>query len=140
MPVVAQGPGMNREVETRCRSNVRPVLVALVAAAVIILAAFVAKGYPRGSGARIALALVEGIATAVCIVFSVWSLRHLDELQRKIQLEALAIAFVGTGVLGAGYGFLQSAGLPQIDWGAFIWPAMVGLWAIGYAVASRRYR
>lgn len=140
MPVVAQAPGMNQEKESWCRANTRQLAVALVAAAVIIAAAFVARGYPRGSGTRIALALVEGIATAVCIVFPVWSLRHLDELQRKIQLEALAIAFIGTAVLGAGYGFLQSAGLPQIDWGTFIWPAMVGLWAIGYAVASRRYR
>jgi hypothetical protein len=140
MLLVAQAPGMNQERESWCRTNTRQLAVALVAAAVIIVAALVAKGYPRGSGARIALALVEGIATAVCVVFPVWSLRHLDELQRRIQLEALAIAFVGTGVLGAGYGFLQSAGLPPIDWGAFLWPAMVGLWAIGYAVASRRYR
>ena len=140
MLLVAQASGMNQERESWCRTNTRQLAVALVAAAVIIVAALVAKGYPRGSGARIALALVEGIATAVCVVFPVWSLRHLDELQRRIQLEALAIAFVGTGVLGAGYGFLQSAGLPPIDWGAFLWPAMVGLWAIGYAVASRRYR
>jgi len=140
MLLVAQAPGMNQERESWCRTNTRQLGVALLAAAVIIVAALVAKGYPRGSGARIALALVEGIATAVCVIFPVWSLRHLDELQRRIQLEALAIAFVGTGVLGAGYGFLQSAGLPQIDWGAFIWPAMVGLWAIGYVVASRRYR
>jgi putative transcriptional regulator len=42
---------------------------------------------------------------------------HLDELQRKIQLEALALAFIGTGILGAGYGFLWDAGVAPGDWG-----------------------
>jgi len=115
-------------------------LIALAAAVVIIGAAIVARGYPRGSGMRIALAVVQGIATAVCIFVPVWSLRRLDELQRRIQLEALAFSFCGTGALGAGYGFLQNAGLPPIEWGAIIWPAMVGLWAVGFVVANWRYR
>jgi hypothetical protein len=140
MPGEAEAPGVNRGGEPWSRSKTGLLAVALVAAGVVVAAAFVARGFPRGSGARLALALVQCLATAVCVLFPVWSLRHLDELQQKIQLEALALAFIGTGVLGAGYGFLQNAGLPQIDWGALIWPAMVGLWAIGYAVASRRYR
>jgi len=45
-----------------------------------------------------------------------------------------------TGVLATGYGFLVSAGLPNIDWGTVIWPAMVGFWALGVVIASRRYR
>jgi hypothetical protein len=114
--------------------------VALGAAAVIIGAAIVARGLPRGSGARIALAVVQSLATAVCVFFPIASLRRLDELQRRIQLEALALAFFGTGVLGAGYGFLQNAGLPEIDWGAILWPTMVGLWAVGFVLANRRYR
>jgi len=118
----------------------RLTLIALAAALVIIGAAIAARGYPHGSGTRIALALAQGIATAVCIFVPVWSLRSLDELQQRIQLEALAFAFCGTGVLGAGYGFLQNAGLPPIDWGAILWPAMVGLWAAGLAVANWRYR
>src|SRR5262249_46662519 len=97
----------------------------LAAAAVIIAAALWSHAWPRGSWQRIALALVEGIATAFAIVMPFRSLRRLDEMQQRIQLEALAFAFFGTGALGAGYGFLESAGLPRIDWGAVIWPAMV---------------
>lgn len=122
------------------RRNAFPVGVALVAAAVILGAAILAKGRPPGSAARIALAVVQGLATAACIVVSVRSIRGLDELQRQIQLEALAFAFVGTGILGAGYGFLQNAGLPAIDWGTVLWPAMVGLWALGFLVSNWRYR
>ena len=53
---------------------------------------------------------------------------------------ACAIAFFGTGVLGAGYGFLESAGLPHLDWGLWIWPGMAFLWAAGTAIAARRYK
>ena len=124
----------------RSRRNAAPIGVALLAAAVILGAAVLAKGQPQGSAIRIALAVVQGLATAACIVVSIRSIRTLDELQRKVQLEALAFAFVGTAILGAGYGFLQNAGLPAIDWGGILWPAMVGLWAVGFAVANWRYR
>ena len=115
-------------------------LLALGAAAVIIVAAIVAKGYPKGSAVRIALALVQGIATGFVVVMPWWQLRRLDEMLQRIQLEALSIAFFATGLLAAGYGFLESAGLPHIDWGTVIWPVMVGLWALGLIIAWRRYR
>lgn len=102
---------------TSMSSTLDIMLIASAAAIVIVGAALVAKGYPRGSWVRIALALVQGIATAVVILLPVWNLRYLDELQRRIQLEALAFAFLGTAVLGVGYGSLQNAGLPQIEWG-----------------------
>lgn len=131
---------MSGEGVSACRATKNQILVALAAAVVILAAALVGRGYPKGSGMRLALAIVETLATAVCLIVPAWSVGHLDELQRKIQLEALALAFIGTGILGAGYGFLLDAGVMPGDWGGFIWPAMVGLWAIGYVVASRRYR
>ena len=109
-------------------------------AAVIIAAAVAAKSFERGSAMRIAMAAVQTLATAVVIVAPVQAIRRLDELQQRIHLEALAFAFAGTGVLATGYGFLINAGLPNIDWGALVWPVMVGLWAIGLAFANRRYR
>ena len=65
--------------------------------------------------------------------------RGIDELQRKIQLEALAFAFTVTVGLTLSYGFLQNAGLPQLS---CIWvgAAMGLLWAVGEALARRRYR
>jgi MFS family permease len=118
----------------------RFIAFALVWAAVVVGAAFVATKYPRGSAIRLVLAAVQGIATGAIIVSSMLSLRRLDEMQQRVQLEALAMAFAGTGVLATAYGFLVNAGLPNIDWGAVTWPAMVGLWAIGLAIANRRYR
>ena len=114
--------------------------LALATAVAIVAAAWVGRHFPPRSPARIAIALVQGAASAVLIVAIARPLRHLDELQRRIQLEALALAFAGTGILGTSYGFLINAGLPEIDWGSWIWPVMTVLWVVGLVVASRRYR
>jgi hypothetical protein len=118
----------------------RYIVLALVMALVIVAAALGMKPFPPGSKERIAFALVQGVATAVVIVVPWRGLRQLDEMQQRIQLEALSIAFVGTAVLCSTYGFLENAGLPHLEWGAFIWPIMVLLWAIGTVIACRRYR
>jgi chromate transport protein ChrA len=112
-----------------------------VACAVVVVGvALLARSYPRGSSMRIALAAVQGIATGAVIITSMLRLRQLDELQQRVQLEALAIAFAGTGVIATAYGFLVNAGLPDIDWGALVWPLMVALWVLGLLYANRRYR
>src|SRR5262252_31627 len=113
---------------------------ALLAAVVILGAALAAKQFERGSAPRIALALLQGLASASAVILPVRSIRALDELQQRIQLEALAFAFAGTGVLTTTYGFLATAGLPAIDWGTYVWPVMVLLWAIGVAMGKLRYR
>ena len=122
-----------------CREP-RMILLSLGLASVMIADACFSRGFERGSAMRIALAAVNGGVSGIVIVFTLLSIRSLDELQQRIQLEALAIAFAGTGVLGTTYGFLQSAGLPPIEWGVWIWPGMVTLWALGMLVARRRYR
>ena len=118
----------------------RYIVLALVMALVIVAAALGSKPFARGSKERIAFALIQGVATAVVIVMPWRGLKQLDEMQQRIQLEALSIAFVGTALLGSTYGFLENAGLPRLEWGGFIWPVMVLLWAIGTVIACRRYR
>jgi len=63
----------------------------------------------------------------------------MDELQRRIQFEAMAFAFTLTAVLTLSYGFLQNAGVPALNW-VWVWPLMGILWGIGMVIARRRYR
>jgi hypothetical protein len=133
-------PSQNVPTRKRLCWDPKFMLLALLAAGVIIAAALVSTAFPRGSWQRIALAVVEAVATTGAVLMPVRTLRRLDEMQQRIQLEALAFAFFGTGILGISYGFLESAGMPRLDWGAVLWPAMVGLWALGTFLSSRRYR
>jgi hypothetical protein len=79
----------------------------------------------------------------VPIVFVLWavqrSIARMDELQRSVQLEGVAFACVGTGILTFAYGFLEGVGLPHLSW-TLVLPLMFGLWGIGVALAGRRYR
>lgn len=129
---------MNRSPQS-CYSP-RFMVFALGCAVLVIGAALLARTFERGSAARLTLAVIQGAATGAVIVTSMLRLRRLDEMQQRVQLEALAMAFAGTGVLGTAYGFLVNAGLPDIEWGALVWPVMVGLWAVGLLFANRRYR
>jgi len=76
-------------------------------------------------------------------IFVIWAimrqLYRLDELQRRVQFEALAFAFAGTAFLSFGYGFLEGLSYPRLSL-FVVWPTMAVLWVVGLFVAARRYR
>lgn len=121
-------------------SDPRYLGLALAGALFILAAAWLGKDLPRGAPLRLLLAVGQGAATALIILLSLRGLRELDELQRRIHLEALLVAFAGTAILATGWGFLELAGAPEVRWGLWIWPAMSLLWAVGLVFARRRYR
>jgi hypothetical protein len=65
--------------------------------------------------------------------------REVDELQKQIQLEALAFGFISAAGLTFTYGFLQNAGLPELSW-IWVFPVMDICWVVGLVAARRRYR
>jgi len=64
--------------------------------------------------------------------------RGLDELQRRIQLEAVAFSFLGTCFITLTWAFQQNAGLPRFDV-SWVAPLLIALWGIGLGIAKRRY-
>jgi hypothetical protein len=88
---------------------------------------------------RFLVALAPVAAVVLAAVAFVRFLSRMDELQRRIQLGALAFGFGGSGLLTFTYGWLENAGLPSLS---YIWvlPLMIALWGIGVAVGHRRYR
>jgi len=67
------------------------------------------------------------------------SVRAMDEMQRRIQLEAYATALVGTLLTTIGYGFLQKVGMPHENW-AWVSIVVFVFYMIGYFAAARHYR
>jgi len=64
--------------------------------------------------------------------------RGLDELQRRIQLEAVVFSFLGTCFITLTWAFQQNAGLPRFDV-SWVAPLLIFLWGIGVGIAKRRY-
>lgn len=113
---------------------------AMVSYAVVLVAVIaVLNNIGAGSGWRAPLVLLPMAPLVLAFLAFVRYLDRMDELQRRIQMEALAFAFGGTALLTFGYGFLQLVGYPQVSW-LFVWPIMAVLWMAGKARADRRYR
>jgi len=108
-------------------------------AVVLLISVFLTKHSPSSAWWRIPLALVPLIPVFFALQTFLRFFSHLDELQRRIQLEAFALSFGVTCVVTWSYGLLEYIGFPGVSW---IWipPFMIILWRIGVAIASRRYQ
>ncbi|KGJ05323.1 hypothetical protein SAMN04487972_10625 [Paracoccus halophilus] len=89
--------------------------------------------------ARILIALSPMLPAAFICGAVVWSIRQMDELQRKLQFEALALSFSGTALITFGYGFLEGAGFPKISMFA-VWPLMAAIWFVGVVIGRLRFK
>ena len=85
------------------------------------------------------VALTPLIPATFALIAYLRFVSRMDELGRRIQLEALAFGFGAAGMITFAYGFLENAGFPQLSY-IWVFPAMIFLWGIGGAIASRRYR
>ena len=61
--------------------------------------------------------------------------RELDEMQKRIQMEAFAFSLGLTSILTFTYGLMERAGLPQISL-IWVFPLSVMLWGIGHLFAN----
>ena len=92
---------------------------------------------PSGAAAYVAAAVPIALSIAGVLTW-VHFLRHADELQRKIQLEAMALGFGAGFVVSYGLGVLVRAGLPPVD-ATTPFTAMVLCYVLGILVSGRRY-
>lgn len=90
---------------------------------------------------RVMLALLPTTVFALFLWSFIKSVRAADELERRIQLEALAIAFPLGLLLLTTLGLTQRAvALNVQDWSYnHIWPMFVLFYIAGLAFARRRY-
>ena len=106
--------------------------------AVLLTLPSLAVGTLESDVGRITLALLPMLPVAFLCWVIIRTIRHMDELQRKVQFEALALAFAGTALITFGYGFLEDAGLPRLSM-FVVWPLMAILWAGGVIIGRVRY-
>ena len=122
-------------------------ILVIAAGAVLMMAylGFVAvtkRGEQLAPMVRVAAGLLAVGAFALFIAAEIRVLRGLDEMHRRIQLEALAIAFPTAILLVFTLGVLERAGI--VVWGfqrlRDVWPLVALPYVIGLAIATRRYR
>lgn len=94
---------------------------------------------PLARPLRAALALLPVLGGFGVIWAVLREQRRVDELARRILQESLAFAFAGTMVVAVSWGLLENVGFPHVS-AAWLAPVGAFLWALGEALAKRRYR
>jgi hypothetical protein len=97
----------------------------------------------RKSGLPRSWVIISASAAFASAVLAFWNLvrvlRSADELQRRINYQALAFAYSGTLIITLGYSLLEGIALPHLG---HLWVCglMVVLWSVGLILSSRRYQ
>jgi hypothetical protein len=92
-----------------------------------------------GQDVQIIIVLVPAIPGIWFLVSLGRAIASLDELQRRIQLEAIAIGFGISGMFALTYGLLGMVGVPQTSW-MYVPVVMVFGWFLGKLWTLWRYR
>ncbi len=88
---------------------------------------------------KIALALLPLLPVAYAVRELVRVIGVFDELQRRIQFEAIAVSSLITCFGTLAWGLLEKAGLPVLPV-VLVTPLFCGIYGIALVVISRRYR
>jgi len=114
----------------------------LIAGAVLVLGLF---GYlylldlDLTNTQKLLSSLLAIVPAIVFVLMLVSAIGQLDEMQRRIQTEGIAIAFAGTAIIVIVFALLGLAGLPVPHWG-FLLVIMVFMWLVGKLWTMWRYK
>ena len=123
---------------TAARAYTRELGLAMAAYVIVVLVSIKLDG-GLDQPIKTLVALTPLVPATLALFAYLRFLSRMDELGRRIQLEALAFGFGAAGMLTFAYGFLENAGFPQLSY-IWVFPLMIALWGIGGAIASYRYR
>lgn len=96
------------------------------------------KFMDTGSIFRIPLAIVPIVPVFFVLIAFVRYLNAIDELQQRIQLQAIGFAAGAVSLLTFGYGLLENVGFPPFSI-FLVFPVMVMIWGLTSSFLSHRY-
>jgi hypothetical protein len=97
-----------------------------------------ARAVPHG-WMRTAVAVAPVVPTALVLLTIVRVILRFDELQRRIQIEAAALAALSTALLGMTYTFLENVGMPRPS-GSWAFCSILFFWGLFVWILNWRYR
>lgn len=117
------------------------VLVAVIAMILsVIVVSWLLETQELGPALRLALVLAIVTVWIFTLISYFRLIQQLDELQKRIHLEALAFAFSGLAVAIIACEYLRKAGFISALKPDYVLMMMMVLWPIGFAIAWRRYK
>ncbi len=114
------------------------IYVAVAYTALLPLSIWLLQGFDLGALSFL-VALVPMIPVGAGAVIIMRMVDAMDELERRIQVQAMGFAGLATGLGTFAYSLLERTGLPPLSL-TWVLPIMIGLWTVGKIIARRRYR
>lgn len=105
---------------------------------VILIISLKALTHIENQSLKVLVSLLPVLPVILVIWVIIRQFIRFDELQRKIQLQALAISFLGTASLTFSYGFLENIGFPKLTM-FIVWPMMGTFWSMSTIIGSWYY-
>ena len=120
-------------------NNKRLTIWSLIWAASIIAATWVMTNFDLAAPLQWLLVAIPNLFAIVVIRAYLRFLRMTDELQRKVQIEGLAVGFGAGYTFAIGYLVAEAAGAPSLDIPVLILIMTAG-WLLGNVFAMRQYQ
>ena len=117
-----------------------------VTSVIYVVMLWLVKRHPEWSpGWRVAATLTPLIPGVFYLLSLLQSFREMDELQRRIQLEAWVFALAGTVVVSAVLNVLNANGIGPANYQyglqiGGVYMSMYLLWSVGFTISRLRYR
>jgi ABC-type cobalamin transport system permease subunit len=105
----------------------------------VIITSFLLARMELSKPVQIVLALVPVIPTLFVIIAILRMMRDSDELFQKIQLQAVTLSAITTGLITFAYGFLENVGFPPFPT-LWVLPIMFAMWGISLGYFIRKYQ
>jgi hypothetical protein len=131
---------------TRCHGTIAGTLWLAAATLVYLISLWLLKHHAEWSpGTRVAITLaplLPGVLYLRNLLRSFW---QMDELQRRIQIEGLGVALVGTVVVMTAMNICTAEGIRLVNYPrglgiGGVYMTMFVLWSVGVSISSFRYR
>ena len=128
--------------KARLRTNAIHLALAVLSVAAAAIATELLEDHALPPVSRLAIVAFTIACFTGWLLHSVRMVCHADEMQRRIQLEALAFSFFGLAIVALGFEYVYKAGFfagAEI-WGELWqawrwWVVMLSLYATGYLMA-----
>ncbi len=112
--------------------------IAMIAYVAIIFPLVSAANHTQGVW-KVVLAITPLVPLIVVFISAIQVMRGIDELERQIHIESLAIAAGVTALLSVTYGFLEVAHFPRPSaW--YTYSVVMIAWLIATPFVTRRYK
>ena len=121
------------------RAYTRNFLTAMAGYAPVLVLSIWLLGQVGDTPWRFAIAILPVLPLIFAFRAYLRFLATMDELQQRIQLQAVGFAAGATAMITFTYGLLENAGLPRLSW-VWVFPIICALWGGASWFLTRRYQ